>query len=61
MSVILILLSASLLIATGFLVAFLWSAKSGQFDDSYTPAIRILFEEKQNDETRRTESDTPKD
>jgi len=61
MSVILILLSASLLIATGFLVAFIWSVKSGQFDDSFTPAIRILFEEKQNDETRRTETDTTKD
>jgi cbb3-type cytochrome oxidase maturation protein len=61
MSVILILLSASLLIATGFLVAFIWSAKTGQFDDSFTPSIRILFEEKQNDETRRTESDAAKD
>jgi cbb3-type cytochrome oxidase maturation protein len=57
MSVVLILLSASLLIATGFLIAFIWSVRNGQFDDSYTPSIRILFEDKQNDETRRTESE----
>lgn len=61
MSVILILLSASLIIATGFLVAFLWSVKNGQFDDHYTPSVRILFEEQTNDETRRTESESIND
>lgn len=60
MSVVLILLLASLTIASGFLVAFIWSVKSGQFDDDYTPSIRMLFEDKQTDETRRTETDTRK-
>lgn len=46
MSVILILISASLLVAGGFLAAFLWSVRKGQFDDVETPAMRILFEDK---------------
>ncbi len=49
MSVIIILLGFSLLVAGGFLVAFLWSVKSGQMDDQYTPSVRMLFDdEKKN-------------
>ncbi|MBK7854680.1 MAG: cbb3-type cytochrome oxidase assembly protein CcoS [Bacteroidetes bacterium] len=44
MSVIIVLISASLLIATGFLIAFFWSVKSGQYQDDYTPSVRILFD-----------------
>lgn len=44
MSVIFILIGCSLLLAGGFLGAFLWASKSGQFEDGYTPAIRILFD-----------------
>lgn len=40
-----IMLVVSLLIACFFLVSFLWATKSGQFDDDYTPSVRILFEE----------------
>lgn len=39
------MLVVSLLIACFFLVSFLWATKSGQFDDDYTPSVRILFEE----------------
>jgi len=46
MSVIIILLLVSLLIAGGFLVAFLWSVRDGQFDDDYSPSHRILFDNK---------------
>ena len=46
MSAIIILLSVSILIAAGFLIAFLWSVKNGQLDDQYAPAHRILFEKK---------------
>lgn len=46
MSVILILLIASLLLASLFLVAFIWSVRNGQYDDDYTPSVRVLFEEK---------------
>ena len=45
MSAIFILIIASLLVALGFLVAFIWSVKSGQYDDDYTPSVRILFED----------------
>ncbi len=46
MSVVIVLLGFSLLIACGFLIAYLWAVKNGQFDDKYTPSIRILFEDK---------------
>ena len=41
----LFLILVSLLLAGGFLLAYLKAAKSGQFDDEYTPAIRILFDD----------------
>ncbi|HEY7751448.1 MAG TPA: cbb3-type cytochrome oxidase assembly protein CcoS [Ignavibacteriaceae bacterium] len=39
------LIFTSLLIAGGFLIAFLWAVKSGQYKDTYTPSIRVLFDE----------------
>ncbi len=45
MSVVLILVIASLTVALGFLAAFIWSVKSGQYDDDYTPSIRMLFDD----------------
>lgn len=45
MPVILILMCASMLVAGGFLVAFLISAKQGQFDDEFSPPRRILFDD----------------
>jgi len=44
MSVIFVLILASLLIAVGFLIAFIWSVKTNQYEDDYTPSVRILFE-----------------
>jgi len=38
----------SLLVASGFLIAFLWAVKSGQYKDIYTPSIRILFDAEHN-------------
>ncbi|MFN8289834.1 MAG: cbb3-type cytochrome oxidase assembly protein CcoS [Chitinophagaceae bacterium] len=46
MSVILILLAASISVAAIFLFAFLWGVKHGQFEDDYSPASRILFDDK---------------
>ena len=43
MSVMIILLIASISVAGLFLLAFLWSVKSGQFEDDY-PSSRILFD-----------------
>jgi cbb3-type cytochrome oxidase maturation protein len=47
MSVIIILIFFSLLIAAGFLGAFIWAVRSGQYDDRYTPSVRILFDNKE--------------
>ena len=46
MSAMFLLILASLMVAIGFLIAFLWAVKSGQFDDKYTPKIRMLFDER---------------
>ena len=40
-----ILISASLVLALGFLAAFIWSVRSGQYEDDYTPSVRMLFED----------------
>ena len=31
--------------ALGFLAAFIWSVRKGQYDDDYTPSVRILFDD----------------
>jgi len=46
MSVIIILLIASISVAALFLAAFIWSVKTGQYDDEVSPSIRILFDNK---------------
>nr|WP_321233252.1 cbb3-type cytochrome oxidase assembly protein CcoS [uncultured Psychroserpens sp.] len=45
MSVIYILLSISIIVAIVFFIAFITAVKKGQFDDSYTPSVRMLFED----------------
>ncbi|MCC7464735.1 MAG: cbb3-type cytochrome oxidase assembly protein CcoS [Saprospiraceae bacterium] len=45
MKIMLFLILVSLLLAAGFLIAYLKAAGSGQFDDEYTPAIRMLFDD----------------
>ncbi|MBK5298976.1 MAG: cbb3-type cytochrome oxidase assembly protein CcoS [Vicinamibacteria bacterium] len=45
MSVIVLLICAGGLVAGGFLCAFLWAVESGQFDDTYTPALRVLLDD----------------
>ena len=47
--IILFLILLSLLIAVGFLIAFFWAVRSGQYDDDYTPSVRILFDDKPAD------------
>lgn len=50
MSVIYLLISVSIFVAIGFFVAFIIAVKSGQYDDDYTPSVRMLFD----DETKIT-------
>ncbi|MDH7914118.1 cbb3-type cytochrome oxidase assembly protein CcoS [Winogradskyella sp. SYSU M77433] len=45
MSVIYILLTVSVIVGVTFLIIFLLAVKSGQYDDSYTPSVRMLFED----------------
>lgn len=45
MSVIVILIFFSLVVAGIFLGGFIWAVKSGQYDDRYTPSVRILFDD----------------
>ena len=43
MSVIYLLISISIVIAIGFFIAFILAVKTGQYDDDYTPSVRMLF------------------
>ena len=45
MSIIYLLLAISVTVALLFFVAFIVSVKSGQYDDTYTPSVRMLFED----------------
>lgn len=45
MSIIYMLLSISVLVALGFFVAFIISVRKGQYEDTYTPSVRMLFED----------------
>lgn len=45
MTILFVLITASSIVAGIFLIAFIWSVKSGQFDDSYTPSVRALFDD----------------
>ena len=69
MAIIIVLITLSLSIAILFLGIFFWSIRSGQYEDTYTPSVRILFENKPTDKIkkqgkqRRIEmnKETPKD
>ena len=45
MSVIYVLLTISIIVAIVFFAAFIYAVRKGQFDDSYTPSVRMLFED----------------
>ena len=47
MNIIFILIGISLLVAVTFLGAFLWAVRSGQYEDDYTPSVRMLFEDEE--------------
>jgi len=46
MSVIFLLIPLSIVFATLFLWAFIWAVRSGQYEDTCTPSMRLLLEEK---------------
>ena len=45
MSVIYLLISISIVVAIGFFIAFIIAVKTGQYDDDYTPSVRMLFDD----------------
>lgn len=51
MSVLYILLVVSLLLGGGFLAVFIWAVRSGQFDDTGTPPMRMLTEDDGSQDT----------
>ena len=64
MSIIYMLLTISVVVALIFFVAFIFSVRKGQYDDIYTPSVRMLFDdelvkEKARDTTIKTKEPTP--
>jgi cbb3-type cytochrome oxidase maturation protein len=53
MSAIFIMIGASLLLAIGFLIAFIWSVRSNQYEDDYTPSVRMLFDNTTTQENKQ--------
>lgn len=49
MSALYLLIGVSLIVALGFLASFLWAVRKGQYEDDYTPSVRMLFEDKPQD------------
>jgi cbb3-type cytochrome oxidase maturation protein len=52
MEIIILLIAISLTIAVFFLGAFIWNMKSGQYDDTYGPSVRMLFEDKKKSSSK---------
>jgi cbb3-type cytochrome oxidase maturation protein len=59
MSVVVLLIVFSILVALIFLAAFIWAVRSGQFDDMESPSVRILFEDK-NKSSSASKKNKPK-
>jgi cbb3-type cytochrome oxidase maturation protein len=60
MSVLILLILASMVVALGFLIAFFWSVKSGQYEDDYTPSVRMLFDDTKPTPKKSKKSDLNK-
>jgi len=55
MNILYLLIGVSLFAALIFLAMFIWAVKTGQYDDNYTPSIRILFEDDDKEEGEEKE------
>ena len=53
MSVIIVLIIIGVVVASGFLAAFLWAVRSGQYDDTISPSVRMLFDEKKEKKKKK--------
>lgn len=66
MQALILLVICSLVVALGFLAAFFWSVKTNQYEDTYTPSIRILFDDaefsqQQKENSKKTKQDSKQD
>jgi len=57
MSIIFILIPLSIIIAAFFLFAFVWAVKSGQYEDTCTPSLRVLTEDAASAKAERLSTD----
>lgn len=60
MNIIFMLIVTSLIIAVVFFILFVKSVKSGQYDDVYTPSVRMLFDDELITERQKKESNSNK-
>lgn len=60
MGIIYLMLVVSFIIAILFLIGFIWATKNGQFDDDYTPSVRMLFEDEEITQKTNTNTNTNK-
>ncbi len=60
MGIIYLMLTVSFVIAILFLIGFFWATKNGQFDDDYTPSVRMLFDDEELKEKTNTNTNTNK-
>jgi cbb3-type cytochrome oxidase maturation protein len=58
MSVVFILVFVAIIMAGAFLIAFVWAVKSGQYEDTYTPSVRILFDDLEIKESENSQKIT---
>ncbi len=56
MFVIFILIALSLIVALVFLIIFIWNVKSGQYEDDYTPSVRMLFDDEKKEAKTQKET-----
>lgn len=56
MNAIIVLIGASLFVAICFLIGFIWCVKSGQYEDKFTPAVRILFDDSEVKEEKNKDT-----
>ena len=61
MSVLFILIGVSMIVAGGFLFGFLWAVKKGQYDDTYSPSVRILFDDNEKEPKKEDELEATED
>jgi cbb3-type cytochrome oxidase maturation protein len=58
MSVIILLIIIGGVVASGFLAAFLWAVRSGQYDDTVSPSVRMLFDDKKPKKEKKTKKNS---